>query len=218
MDHCESGVRQVFSGVSRVLFVPYALKDWDSYSSKVAKRFEAMGMKLESVHKAADPTLAVKQAEAVFVGGGNTFRLLRHLQGLSLLDAIRQRVRAGMPYMGSSAGSNLACPTIMTTNDMPIVMPMDFNALQLVPFQINAHYIDPDPTSTHQGETRETRLREYLEENDRIVIGLREGCWLSIEGDRMTLNGHTDARVFARGTEPKEFAAGADLTSYLKIP
>jgi dipeptidase E len=215
MDHCESAVRQVFRGVERVLFVPYALKDWDGYARKVATRLAAMGLATESLHEAVDPKAAVRAAAGIFVGGGNTFRLLRRMQELDLLVPIREAVDRGVPYMGSSAGSNLACPTIMTTNDMPIVRPETFSALGLVPFQINAHYLDPDPGSTHQGETRETRLREYLEENDRVVVGLREGCWLSVEGEVMTLGGHTNARIFRRDVDPEEVVSGTDLSRFL---
>ena len=157
----------------------------------------------------------VEAAEAVFAGGGNTFRLLAKLYRLDLLAALRARALAGMPYLGASAGSNLACPTVRTTNDMPIVEPPSLTALGLVPFQINPHYQDPDPASTHQGETREQRIREYHEENELPVVGLREGAMLAVEGDRMTLLGSTRARLFRRGAEPEEFAPGADLSFLL---
>ena len=162
LDHCADEVIELMSGVERVLFFPYALYDRDGYAAKARKRFAEMGYGLDSAHEAPDPLRAVEDAEAIFVGGGNTFRLLDTLYRLDLIEPIRRRVEAGSPYMGASAGSNVAGATIKTTNDMPIVQPASFEALALVPFQINPHYLDPDPGSTHMGETRETRIREFL--------------------------------------------------------
>jgi dipeptidase E len=212
LDHCAAEIADFLGpGVGRVLFVPYALRDRDRYAATARARFAAMGFALDSLHEAADPRAAAAAAEAFFVGGGNTFRLLDTLYGLGLLAPIRARAEAGAPYLGASAGSNLACPTIRTTNDMPIVQPPSFDALGLVPFQINPHYLDPDPASTHQGETREQRIAEYLEENDRVVVGLREGTMLRVEGGGVTLEGVKGARVFRRGAEPAEHPPGARL-------
>lgn len=216
LDHCADEIADFFAGVQRILFVPFALHDRDGYADKAAERLGEMGFQVDSLHRAAAPRRAVAGAEAVFIGGGNTFRLLDALYRSGALEAIRQRVGEGMPYMGTSAGTNVACPTIRTTNDMPIVQPPAFDAMDLVPFQVNAHYLDPDPASTHQGETREQRLREYLEENDRAVVGLREGTWLRVEGDRMTLGGSAPARLFRRGREPEEHPSGADLSFLLE--
>jgi dipeptidase E len=155
------------------------------------------------------------EAEAVFVGGGNTFRLLARLQQAGLVETLRDRVAAGMRYMGASAGTNLACPTIRTTNDMPVVQPVDFVALGLVPFQVNPHYLDPDPASAHMGETREERIREYLEENDAPVVGLREGSWIAVEGAVARLEGPRPARLFRRGRDPEEIDPGSDLAEAL---
>src|SRR4029077_11261591 len=141
---------------------------------------------------------------AIFIGGGNTFRLLKALQDLDLLEAIRRKVKTGMPYIGSSAGSNVAGPTIRTTKDMPIVEPSSFDSLRLVPFQISPHYLDPDPTSTHMGEIQEERIRQFLEENDPPVVGLREGAWLVCGEGSVTLKGLTGARIFRRGYSPTE--------------
>lgn len=169
-------------------FVPYALADHDGYTARVR---EALGSRLEvrGLHEASDPRAALVQAPSVFIGGGNTFRLLAALQSLGLVEVLRERVRSGMPYMGASAGTNVAGASIRTTNDMPIVQPASFDALGLVPFQINPHYLDADPASTHKGETREQRLTEFLEENDALVLGLREGTWLQVDGDAATIGG-----------------------------
>jgi dipeptidase E len=211
LDHCAERVAELLEPASRVLFVPWALHDRAGYAAKARQRFERLGFGLDSLDEAADPVAAVAAAEAVFVGGGNTFRLLRALQSSGALEAIRQRVGEGMPYMGASAGTNVACPSIRTTNDMPIVEPPSFSALGLVPFQINPHYLDPDPASTHQGETREQRIREFLEENDVPVVGLRESSMLRVEDRRVELLGATAARLFRRGAEPEEHPPGSRL-------
>lgn len=219
LDHCEAQMRAALEGVRRVLFVPFAIHDRDRYAASARERLGRMGFGVDSLHEAGDDPAAarrmVETAEAVFTGGGNTFRLLATLYRLHLLAPLRGRALAGMPYLGASAGSNLACPTVRTTNDMPIVEPPSLTALGLVPFQINPHYQDPDPASTHQGETREQRIREYHEENDLPVVGLREGAMLAVDGDRMTLLGSTRARLFRRGAEPAEVEPGADLSFLL---
>jgi dipeptidase E len=208
LEHAEQELRDFLGGVKRVLFVPYALRDRDGYAEIARAKFSQMGFALESIHRAPDPRKAVESAEAIFIGGGNTFRLLKTLYEYGLLDVIRSRVDGGMPYVGSSAGSVVACPTIKTTNDMPIVEPPSLNALALVAFQINAHYLDPDPTSTHMGETREVRLREFHEENETPVVGIREGSMLRVENGVTTLKGTTGAKIFRRGEQPVEIAPG----------
>jgi len=211
LEHAFSELREILDGVRRVLFIPHALRDHASYSAKARAAFEEIGFGLDSLHEATDPTRALQDAEAVFCGGGNTFRLLDSLYRMELLPVIRHRVSAGMPYTGASAGSNLACPTIRTTNDMPIVQPPSLDALALVSFQINPHYLDPAPGSTHMGETRETRIREFHEENDVPVVGLREGAILRVEGESVALGGRAGARIFRRGQEPIEVAPGASI-------
>ena len=211
LDHCAEEVQDFLGDINRVLFVPYALHDHDGYAATARPRFERMGYGLDSLHDAEDPRRAVESAEAVFIGGGNTFRLLNRLYELDLIAPIRERVERGAPYMGTSAGSNVACVTIKTTNDMPIVQPTSFDALDLVPFNINPHYLDPDPGSTHMGETREKRIEEFHEENTPIVVGLREGSMLRIEGPSVVLKGSTGARVFREGREPEEYAPGSRL-------
>jgi dipeptidase E len=213
LDHCAAAIASFLApNVSRVLFVPYALKNRDAYAPRARARFEAMGLGLDSIHDAADgPLQAVERAEALFVGGGNTFRLLDALWREQLIAPIRRRVRAGLPYVGVSAGSNVACPSIRTTNDMPIVEPHSFAALGLVPFNINPHYQDPIPGSTHMGETREQRIAEFHEENDVAVVALREGAWVVVRDKSVMLDGSAGARLFRRGAQPVEFASGARL-------
>src|SRR3954468_13355138 len=189
LDHAEAEIKNLLRGITRVLFVPYALQDRAGYANVARAKFVAMGFGLDSIHEADDPKRAVEQAQAMFIGGGNTFRLLKTLYELDLLEAIKQRAESGMPYIGASAGSNVAGVTIRTTNDMPIVQPPSFNAIGLVPFQINPHYVDADPGSTHMGETREQRLREYLEENTVPVVAIREAALLHVEIGVVTLKG-----------------------------
>ena len=204
LDHAESEIREFLGQVQRVLFVPFALHDQDGYASKVRDRLGLLGYDVDSIHQASDKQKAVSDAECVFIGGGNTFRLLKSLCEFDVLELIRKRADEGMLYMGSSAGSNVAGPTIRTTNDMPIVEPPSFAALGLVSFQINPHYLDPDPDSKHMGETREERIMQFLEENETPVVGLREGAMLRIENGTTTLKGSTGARIFRRGHEPLE--------------
>lgn len=206
-----------FLGPARtLLFAPFALHDRSAYTAKVRGELARFGLEVTELTADAAGAALVARAAAVFVGGGNTFRLLRTLQDSELLLALRERCRDGLPYVGSSAGTNLAGPTIKTTNDMPIVFTHGFEALGLVPFQINPHYQDPDPASTHMGETREERLREFLEENSTPVVGLREGCWIRREGTAMRLGGAAPAgrpaaRVLRRGEAPMERPSGATL-------
>jgi dipeptidase E len=211
LDHAEAEIRSFLGDLKRVLFVPYALFDRDKYSATAQQRFEKMGYALTSVHTASDPVQAVNETDAIFIGGGNTFRLLKALYDHELLGPIRERVAGGMPYVGSSAGSNVAGPTIRTTNDMPIVQPPSFDALGLVSFQLNPHYLDADPNSTHMGETREERIMQFLEENETPVIGLREGAMLRIENGTTTLRGSSGARIFRRGEAPQEVVPGAQI-------
>jgi dipeptidase E len=210
LDHAVDEIRDFLGPVRRLLFVPFALHDRAGYAAKFASRLAPLGIEAEAL-RGESGFDQVGRAEAVFVGGGNTFRLLKTLHEAGLMGPLRERVLAGMPYLGASAGINLACPTIRTTNDMPIVEPPTLDALALVPFQINPHYLDPDAGSTHMGETREERIREFLEENDRTVVGLREGAWIRAEGAGAALAGRRGARIFRRGREPEERQPGASL-------
>ena len=216
LDHAMPAVRERLAGAGRLAFVPFALRDHARYSARVAARFAPEGVEVLAVTPDEAGRAAIEAADAVFIGGGNTFRLLDQLQRAGLVDVIRGRAAAGMPYLGASAGTNVATPTLKTTNDMPIVQPARFEALGLVPFQINPHYLDPDPSATHMGETREERIREFLEENATPVLGLREGCWLQVDGERGWLRGPRPARLFRRGHDPLELPPDAAIDEWLR--
>jgi dipeptidase E len=211
LDHCMEEILDFLGSEDQMAFVPFALHDGRAYGRKVARRFAKEGIRVKTVVAGATGKALVERSPAVFVGGGNSFRLLRGLQQQGLVEILRRRVEEGMLYMGASAGSNVAAPTIKTTNDMPIVQPISFGALDLVPFQINPHYLDPDPESTHMGETREQRLAEYLEENTLPVVAIREGSWIRVEGSKVTLGGRNGARIFRRGADPEEREPGSSL-------
>ncbi|GIW79834.1 MAG: peptidase E [Gemmatales bacterium] len=211
-------MRSFFGDIHQLLFVPYALGDHDAYLNMVKERGLDAGYQIIGIHHTANPRQAVENAEAIFIGGGNSFRLLDSLYQFDLIEVIRQRVQAGMPYLGISAGTNVACPTIMTTNDMPIVMPPSLQALNLVPFQINPHYFnlpvylkDGDNYLPHFGETRDERIGEFHETNDVPVVGLWEAGMIRIEGASARLIG-TGARLFRKGCEPIDLQPGADLS------
>lgn len=215
LDHVLAEIDAFLGPVRRLLFVPFALADRDGYVATARARLEAIGVEVEGLTADAAGHRRLADAEAVFAGGGNTFRLLDTMQRSGLLGHLAARAAEGLPYIGSSAGTNLACPTVRTTNDMPIVEPASLRALGLVPFQINPHYLDPDPASTHMGETREQRLREFHEENGIPVLGLREGAWVRVEGLRAWLAGRRGARLFRRGAPPEERAPGSPLDDLL---
>jgi dipeptidase E len=211
LKHATDAIKNVLGGRASVLFVPFAGSDPDAYTATVREALARIGVRVTGLHGVPDAVRAVRQAEAIFVGGGNSFRLLRNLNRLGVLPVLREAaVTGGVPYLGASAGSNLACPTIRTTNDMPIVQVPSLSALGLIPFQLNPHYLDPEPGSTHQGETRQQRLEEFLEENDVPVLGLREGSWLAVSGA-------STGRLFRRGAPPAEIPAGTDLSFLLQV-
>lgn len=211
--------------VKKVCFVPFAgislsgeslKKSYDVYAERVRNVFNNLGFELVSVHEADDPSTMVQNAEAIVVGGGNTFHLVAELHKSGLMKLIREKALAGTPYVGWSAGSNVACPTLMTTNDMPIIEPESFNALGLIPFQINPHYLDANPAG-HGGETREQRINEFLIVNPEIkVAGLREGCLLVLNDNELQLVGNKSLRLFQHGEIPVELDPGADLSTLLQ--
>ena len=208
LDHCAGQIVD-FVGASRsVLFVPFAGVDAVAYGRTACDRLERMGLEASWIGLDDDPGVGLADCDAVFVGGGNTFCLVARLYETGLLELLGDAVRRGLAYIGTSAGSNLAGPTIKTTNDMPIVQPASFDAFGFVSFQINPHYVDRDPDSSHQGETREARLREYLEINDQPVLALREGSMLRVEDGRFELQGSAGALVFRRGQAATEHQPG----------
>jgi dipeptidase E len=214
LEHALDALAEALTDVRRLLFVPFALADHDSYTAQVTEALSPLGVEVVGAHQ-GDPVELLDSAQAVFVGGGNTFRLLRALYALGLPAPMRDRVTDGTVYIGSSAGTNVACPTIRTTNDMPIVEPPSFAALGLVPFQINPHYLDPVSGDTHMGETREERITQFLEENDVPVLGLREGTWLSCVGSSVTLGGSAaGARLFQR-SGVDEVTVGSEVSGLL---
>ena len=202
-------------GVRRAVMIPYAQSDHEYATARFAEWLAPHGVEIIGVHAVSDPAAAVAHAEAIFVTGGNSFRLVSALHRLSLIDPVRAAIDRGIPYYGASAGANVACPTIRTTNDMPIVQPPSFAAFNLVPFQINPHYIDPPLPEARIGETRAERLVEFLEENDAIVMALREQSWLEVDGSSMRLRGTGGAVLFRRGAEPAQLSGGADLSHLL---
>ncbi|GHF47227.1 dipeptidase E [Amycolatopsis bartoniae] len=215
LEHAGEALAAALDGVRRLVFVPFALADHDGYTAQVAQALDSYGVHVTGAHE-GDPIESLDAAQAVFVGGGNTFRLLRELYARELLAPIRHRAGRGTVYIGSSAGTNVACPSIRTTNDMPIVQPPSFEAAGLVPFQINPHYLDPIPG--HMGETREERIEQFLEENDVPVLAMREGTWLTRVDSSLTLGGEpVGARLFRRGAAPEEIESGADLSPLLEI-
>ena len=204
-------------GVSEVVFIPYAAVafSYDEYESKVQERFDEIGVKVRSIHHEKNPRKAILEAQAICVGGGNTFALTKKMQEQGLMTAILKRVKENVPYVGWSAGSNVCCPTICTTNDMPIVEPKSFKAVGAVKFQINPHYLDANPEG-HAGETREQRIEEYVEANPRrYVVGLREGCMLRYVDGKLELIGSRPMRIFKKGVVAYEVEPGADLSFLL---
>ena len=195
------------------LFIPYAAitLSYELYESKVAERFAEIGHYITSIHHFPDPVKAVREAEAIVVGGGNTWQLVRLMHQNGIMEAIREKVLDGAPYVGWIAGSNVACPTLRTTNDMPITDPLSFDCMNLIPFQINPHYFDNNPEG-HGGETREQRILEFLEINPEItVVGLREGTMLKYENSQLRLIGSHSARIFRNAIEPLELNMNDDL-------
>jgi len=215
LDYPKGQIREFLGGEPvNALFIPYAgvMFSYDDYEKKVESRFSEIGHHVTGIHHFDNPVQAVEEAEAIVVGGGNTWKLVQMLHQNRLMEAIRKKVLAGTPYVGWSAGSNVACPTLRTTNDMPIIHPISFDTLHLVPFQINPHYLDAHPEG-HGGETREDRIREFIEINpDVYVVGLREGTMFRLENHRLTLIGKRQARIFRKDVDPYELDASADFS------
>lgn len=219
LEYPKENIRQFLApkGVKKVLFIPYAgvTVCWLDYEKKVKDRFAEIGIEVDGIHNFANPAQAVREAEAIVVGGGNSFALLKYMQDYGVIEPIREMVAKGIPYVGWSAGSNMACPGLYTTNDMPIVEPLSFKSLGIIPFQINPHYLDAHPDG-HAGETREQRIEEFLAMNRGMyVAGLREGCMLLVENDKMSLIGSRPMRLFKHGEAPRELTSSDDLSFLL---
>ena len=211
LEYLKPELSEFFQGVSEIVFVPFARPSGithDEYTAIAAKYFAGLGIVVKGLHEFNDMKKAIQEAEAVFTGGGNTFLLLDQLYQFDLVEDIREAVKRGALYLGTSAGSNITGQTVKNTNDMPIIYPSSFEALGLLPFNINPHYLDPVPGSKHMGETRETRIKEYLVHNDVPVIGLREGSYLFIKGEEIELRGELSARWFEPGKDPVELPSG----------
>ena len=206
------------NNIKSCLFVPYAgvTVTWDDYTNRVQEVFSKWGCAVQSVHLVNDPVLAVSKAECIVVGGGNTFRLVQKMHETGIMAAIREKVLAGTSFIGWSAGSNVACPTLCTTNDMPVIQPSSFKTLNLIPFQINPHYLDANPEG-HGGETREQRINEFQALNaEVVVVGLREATALLIDENNLNLLGNRAMRLFEAGKEPREFQPGDSINFLLK--
>lgn len=204
-----------FSGINEVLFIPYARPSGlthDEYTSRAQLGLEKINIKLKGIHEFKNPIDAVNSAKAIFTGGGNTFLLLKQLYDHKLISAIKNVVENGVPYFGTSAGSNITGVTIQNTNDMPIIYPPSFKSLGLINFNLNPHYLDPDTSSTHMGETRETRINEYHTINKTLVLGLREGSWLQVEGNKIILKGGLNARLFQQNKPAIELPSETDFS------
>lgn len=204
----------LYEGIDELVFIPFARPggiSHDDYTTKALSFFEAIDIKVKGLHEFDDTVEAVHNAKAFFTGGGNTFLLVKTLHEKGLMPVLKQNVESGKPYLGCSAGSNIGGQNMKTTNDMPIVYPPSFDCMGLVPFNINPHYLDPNPGLKHNGETRETRIKEFLTQNDIKVVGLREGNWIRRTGNKITVEGSELTRIFEQGKEPYEIEAGSDL-------
>lgn len=218
LDYLLPELKLHFQDCKTILFIPFARSGGithDEYTSKVALAFAKINKDVKGIHEFENPADAIRKADGIFTGGGNTFLLVSQLYKNNIMDTLADTVKSGTPYLGTSAGSNICGLTMQTTNDMPIVYPPSFQTLGLIPFNLNPHYLDPDDQSTHMGETREMRIKEFHAFNSLPVLGLREGSWLDVKGDKIILKGNLQARLFRQNQTPVEIASGADL-SFLK--
>lgn len=215
LDYLKLEVAWLFSGVSELLFVPYARPggiSHDQYTQNAADFFSKLGIAVKGLHQFTEPAEAINNAQAIFTGGGNTFLLVKQLHDQQLMGLMKAAVESGIPYLGTSAGSNIGGMNMQNTNDMPIVYPPTFETMGIVPFNINAHYLDPDPNSRHNGETRETRIKEFHVFNDTPVVGLREGSWIKVEAESVSTEGRFTSRIFLPGVEATEYESGRSLS------
>jgi dipeptidase E len=218
LEYLSSELKTLFKDCKTVLFIPYARPSGithEQYTERVAKAFSKLNLNIKGIHEYENPIEAVQNASGIFTGGGNTFLLVFQLYSNKIMSVLSEAVKKGTPYLGTSAGSNICGLTMQTTNDMPIVYPPSFQTLGLIPFNINPHYQDPEPSSKHMGESREIRINEFHAFNIIPVLGLREGSWLEVQNNKITLKGTLTARLFKKGQVPVEIESEADLT-YLK--
>jgi dipeptidase E len=212
--YLKPSIANLFSGVDEIIFIPFARPggiSHDDYTKKVAGAFSVWNIRVTGLHTFEDTAAAVRKAKGFFTGGGNTFLLVKTLHELDLMNVLKETVEKGAPYLGTSAGSNIGGLTMHTTNDMPIVLPPSLNAMGLVPFNLNPHYLDPNPDSKHNGETRETRINEFHTQHAIPVIGLREGSWIRVQGETVTTEGLFSSRIFEQGKNAYEVAPGKQL-------
>lgn len=215
LDYLLPELQHHFKDCNTLLFIPYARSGGmthEEYTAKVALVFAKINITVKGIHEFENPVAAVQNAEAIFTGGGNTFVLVSQLYKNQVMEVLAKKLKSGTPYLGTSAGSNIAGLTIQTTNDMPIVYPPSFETLGMIPFNLNPHFIDSEGLHTHMGETREDRIKEFHSFNSIPVLGLREGSWLDIKGDTITLKGNLKARLFRQNHKPEELESGSDLS------
>jgi dipeptidase E len=216
LDYLLPELKLHFKNCKSILFIPYAQPSglsYDDYTNRVAVAFAELNIAVKGIHEFEDPKAAIEQSEGIFTGGGNTFLLVFQLYKNKVMDALAETIKKGTPYLGSSAGSNICGLTMQTTNDMPIIYPPSFQTLGIVPFNINPHYLDADLQLKHNGETREMRIKEFHFLNSPPVIGLREGSWLAVKGDKITLKGGLYARLFQKNSSPEEIESESDLSN-----
>lgn len=214
LEYIKDEIAELFNGCAEIIFIPFARPggiSHDDYTFKVREFFSALNINVKGLHEFEDKDAALKSGQGFFTGGGNTFLLVKTLHDLGLMQVLKNEVEGGKPYLGSSAGSNIAGRNMKTTNDMPIVYPPSFDCLELVPFNLNPHYLDPNPDLKHNGETRETRILEFLTQNDVKVVGLREGNWIRKTGDKITVEGSEMTRIFEKDKLPYEIQPGIQL-------
>lgn len=214
LEYLKEELIKLYEGVDEIIFIPFARPggiSHDEYTDKARSFFETIHIKVKGLHEFENKSEALQLAKGYFTGGGNTFLLVKTLHEEGLMQVLKQNVEGGKPYLGCSAGSNIGGQNMKTTNDMPIVYPPSFDCMGLVPFNLNPHYLDPNPELKHNGETRETRILEFLTQNDLKVVGLREGNWIRRKGDTITVEGSELTRIFEKGKEPYEIESGSEL-------
>ena len=215
LDYLLPELKLHFENCKLILFIPYAQPgglSYEEYTDRVSKAFAKLNIEVKGIHEFENPIAAIEEAEGIFTGGGNTFLLVFQLYKNKVMDALANALKNGTPYLGTSAGSNICGLTMQTTNDMPIIFPPSFQTLGIVPFNINPHYLDADLQLKHNGETREMRIKEFHFLNSPPVLGLREGSWLEVKGDKITLKGSLSARLFRQNKNPEELESGSDLS------